>query len=612
MKTKAILIVIVALIGFCFFAQVVSAETAKEWSNKGISFAMSGEYERAIEDFNKAIELDVNYTEAYLYRGSAYDELKEYERAIEDYNKTIELDVNYTKAYYARGLVYDELMQYERAIEDFNKTIELDPNFAGAYNNRGLAYARSGHYEIAMVDFEKVIELNQEPGTMEKVVTDQSQNIRTDFSINYDINLNDSARATIFVDFINGNEYTLGLKFLEFCVNDVHSNITNVEVKIPYTLTFSERNCSSSADWDNRSKNLTAYDFCYHAEKKNDIWHKYFCVAITRILKPRQVIHYYVSYSIDDFISASENDTKYLHVPYQSFHNVQVSKCVRVSKCKWFSWDNVPGSDNKSLLKILNEYLKITWTENATITKNNNNTIIISSKDEQHTAKIIMGRNRRDTIAILEINDGNICYLKIEGEDNRYICDTRPTRLEIKDYNILINLPQDRYHYSKLLTVPHPHPDAIFMNEKSPALSWHFAPSNRNSTRLLIPAYKIQKDYLMIALDTFVLLSLALGIISIILAVRDNKHKRRRLIFIHMVICIGVVVIIEYILFTGLWEIYSNLLKENLQKLLILALTLGFISVILAVKGYKYKWILICSIAVVICGLIIISFPTYF
>ena len=50
----------VALIGFCFFAQVVSAETAEEWDEKGIGFGMSGEYGRAIEDYNKAIELDPN------------------------------------------------------------------------------------------------------------------------------------------------------------------------------------------------------------------------------------------------------------------------------------------------------------------------------------------------------------------------------------------------------------------------------------------------------------------------------------------------------------------------------------------------------------------------
>ena len=684
MKTKAILIVIIlivviAVIGVCIFALIDSTESAEEWNEKGIDFGKSGQYERAIECFSKAIELDANYTMAYFYRGKAYGELKQYqeaicdyneaikldenythayndrglayyklkdyeraicdynkaikldanythayndrglayyklkdyERAIEDYNKTIEQDENYAQTYNNRGNAYYELKDYERAIEDYNKTIEQDENYAQAYNNRGIAYARLGHYERAMKDFEKAIESNQEPGIMEEGVNDQSQNIITEFSINYDISSKDSARATIYIDIRNGNEYTLWLKFLEFYVKGEHSNITNVEVK-NRKRTFSERNCSSSADWDNRFKNLTAYDFCYHAGGKNGILRNYFCVAINKILAPGKVIHYYVSYSIDDFIRASENDTKYLHVPYQPFHNVRVSKCVWVSKCKWFRWDNVPGSDNESLLEILNEDLNITWTENATITKNNNGMIIISSKDEQHSAKIIMDGNRSDD-AILEICDGNIRYLKIEEKDGkRYICDTQPTVLKAEDYNVRINLPQDRYHYSKLLTVPHPHPDAIFMNEKSPALSWHFTSNNRNSTHLLIPAYKIQKDSLMMALDTFLLLSLALGIISVILAVKGDKHKRWKLIFIHVVISVVVVVIIGYILFTGLWEIYCNLLLENLQKSLILALTLGFISVILAFTGYKYKWILICSIAVVICVLIIILFPTYF
>jgi tetratricopeptide (TPR) repeat protein len=95
MKTNAVLIVTVVLIGFCFFAQVVSAETAEEWDEKGIGFGMSGEYEKAIACFCKAIELDPTDAYAYYGRGLAYSNLKEYERAIENYNKTIELIPNF-------------------------------------------------------------------------------------------------------------------------------------------------------------------------------------------------------------------------------------------------------------------------------------------------------------------------------------------------------------------------------------------------------------------------------------------------------------------------------------------------------------------------------------
>jgi tetratricopeptide (TPR) repeat protein len=114
----------------------------------------------AMEDYNKAIELDPNYADAYYNRGLAHYDLKEYERAIEDYNKAIELDPNYVNAYYNRGLAYYYLMQYERAIEDYNKTIELDPNYAHAYNNRGIAYYYLMQYERAIEDYNKTIALD--------------------------------------------------------------------------------------------------------------------------------------------------------------------------------------------------------------------------------------------------------------------------------------------------------------------------------------------------------------------------------------------------------------------------------------------------------------------
>jgi hypothetical protein len=97
--------------------------------------------------------------------------------------------------------------------------------------------------------------------------------------------------------------------------------------------------------------------------------------------------------------------------------------------------------------------------------------------------------------------------------------------IHAKSYNILINLPQDRYYYSQLETIPHPYPDVTSLHGNSPTLSWHFTPNNRNCTRVIVPAYKIQKDKYMLALDLLGFIALTLGFISIFLAVKDYKHK---------------------------------------------------------------------------------------
>jgi tetratricopeptide (TPR) repeat protein len=128
--------------------------------NRGNAYGKLKQYKRAIEDYSKAIELDLKFADAYNNRGNAYDELKQYKRAIEDYNKAIELNPTYAMAYYNRGNAYGKLKQHEKAIEDYSKAIELDLKYADAYNNRGNAYGKLKQHEKAIEDYSKAIELN--------------------------------------------------------------------------------------------------------------------------------------------------------------------------------------------------------------------------------------------------------------------------------------------------------------------------------------------------------------------------------------------------------------------------------------------------------------------
>ena len=61
-------------------------------------------------------------------RGSAYYCLEQCQRAVEDLDKAIQLDPTNYRDYYVRGAAYSDLGQHQRADQDFDKAGELDPD----------------------------------------------------------------------------------------------------------------------------------------------------------------------------------------------------------------------------------------------------------------------------------------------------------------------------------------------------------------------------------------------------------------------------------------------------------------------------------------------------
>ena len=91
----------------------------------GNAYGNRQEHRAAVGNYTRAIVLDPTYTYVYFSRGVLrWRELGEYEEAIEDLSRVLELDPGWAEAIFNRALAYKMNMQYEDAIADFERYLE--------------------------------------------------------------------------------------------------------------------------------------------------------------------------------------------------------------------------------------------------------------------------------------------------------------------------------------------------------------------------------------------------------------------------------------------------------------------------------------------------------
>jgi tetratricopeptide (TPR) repeat protein len=76
-----------------------------------------------------------DHFKALFNRGFAFDKLGEYDKAIQDYSKAIQIDPMNAFAYYNKGISLDRKGDYKLAIESFTSAIEIEPNKSDFYHN---------------------------------------------------------------------------------------------------------------------------------------------------------------------------------------------------------------------------------------------------------------------------------------------------------------------------------------------------------------------------------------------------------------------------------------------------------------------------------------------
>lgn len=118
----------------------------------------SGDYEKALKYYSKSLELTPSLTNIYFYRGFCKKMTGDYEGAINDFNRSIMVDNdNKAESFHQRGKIKKNIDGDKKsALSDFNKAIELNPMEADYYSSK--ASVLEGQESIEL--YNKAIQIN--------------------------------------------------------------------------------------------------------------------------------------------------------------------------------------------------------------------------------------------------------------------------------------------------------------------------------------------------------------------------------------------------------------------------------------------------------------------
>jgi len=133
----------------------------------GVAYFHQHEYDLAIAELTSAIELNPSFVSAYYHRGMVYQQPKTFDKSISDYKRAIELEPSIPTVYLSLGRTYFEKGDLEAALQVYSDLLKLQPDYAPAYYQRASIYqvriSDPESQKQAIQDLEKTIELTDDP-----------------------------------------------------------------------------------------------------------------------------------------------------------------------------------------------------------------------------------------------------------------------------------------------------------------------------------------------------------------------------------------------------------------------------------------------------------------
>ena len=136
----------------------------KIFNDLGFYYQDRGASDKAIIEFNKALELDPNYGYVLNQLGYVYLDMGDFPKAIEHFKKYVSLSPGEANPVDSLAEAYFDMGQLDEAVANYKEALKINSGLASSYSSVGYIYALKAEYAEAMRWIDKFIAMAPSPG----------------------------------------------------------------------------------------------------------------------------------------------------------------------------------------------------------------------------------------------------------------------------------------------------------------------------------------------------------------------------------------------------------------------------------------------------------------
>jgi len=141
-------------------------QKAVEWFFKGSEKLNVNKLEEALNNFNKALEIDSTFVEAFYGKSTVYYQQQNFKEAIKNFDEIIKLKPGIAALmldlWINKGVCHKKLGEYDEAIKCYEEALKINPKIGDTWTNLGNVLIELERYQEALDVFEKAIQLGSD------------------------------------------------------------------------------------------------------------------------------------------------------------------------------------------------------------------------------------------------------------------------------------------------------------------------------------------------------------------------------------------------------------------------------------------------------------------